>query len=139
MESWIALSETVIEEKLYHDWVRNPACGAIASFTGTVRNATQGEKVRALSFESYKSMALKEFQKILAAANEKWPIERVAVVHRLGKLTLEETAVYIAVATPHRKAAFQACEFIIDTLKETVPIWKKEFLESGAVWVSAHP
>ena len=78
-------------------------------------------------------------RKIAERACEKWPIEKISMHHRVGTLGLEGIAVVIAVATPHRKASFDACQFAIDTLKETVPIWKKEFFEDGEVWVAAHP
>jgi len=84
-------------------------------------------------------MAIKEMQKIAARAAEKWPVEKMVIHHRVGTLAIGEIAVIIAVATPHRKAAFEACEFAIDTLKETVPIWKKEIFKDGEVWVAAHP
>ena len=84
-------------------------------------------------------MAISELRKIAEQAKERWPVQRIAIHHRVGTLLVKEIAVIIAVATPHRKAAFEACQYAIDTLKETVPIWKKEFFEDGAVWVSAHP
>ena len=92
-----------------------------------------------LEFESYEPMAIKEMQKIAERAAAKWPVEKMVIHHRVGVLGIGEIAVIIAVATPHRKAAFEACEFAIDTLKETVPIWKKEIFEDGEVWVAAHP
>jgi len=84
-------------------------------------------------------MAIKEMQKIADYAKWKWKAEKIAIHHRVGSLTIGEIAVVIAVATPHRKASFEACEYCIDTLKETVPIWKKEFFEGGEIWVAAHP
>ena len=84
-------------------------------------------------------MAVKKMQEIADQAAARWPIQKVAIVHRKGSLQIGEAAVVIAVSTPHRKASFEACEFIIDTLKEVVPIWKKEIFEDGAVWVAAHP
>ena len=89
--------------------------------------------------EAYDPMAEKEIQKIVDQAKAKWPVIKAVVVHRKGHLEIGEAAVVIAVSTPHRKASFQACEFIIDTLKQTVPIWKKEIFEGGEEWVSAHP
>ena len=121
------------------NFVTNEGAGGIAVFIGTVRNQTKGKKVLKLDFESYQPMAIAEMRKIAQKAAEKWPIQNIAIHHRVGSLLIEEIAVVIAVATPHRKAAFEACEFAIDTLKETVPIWKKEFFEDGEVWVAAHP
>jgi molybdopterin synthase catalytic subunit len=84
-------------------------------------------------------MALKEMQKIVDSAKEKWPIQEMAIHHRVGKLQIGEIPVVIAVATAHRKQGFEACEYAIDSLKQTVPIWKKEIFEDGEQWVSAHP
>lgn len=119
--------------------VQSPKCGAIDVFIGTVREQTQGKKVVRLDFEAYEPMALKEMQKIIDRAGEQWPVEKMAIVHRVGSLAIGEVAVVIAVSTPHRAASFAACQFAIDTLKETVPIWKKEIFEDGEVWVAAHP
>ncbi len=84
-------------------------------------------------------MALKKMQELANQASARWPVQKLAIVHRTGVLPIGEAAVVIAVSTPHRKASFEACEFIIDTLKEIVPIWKKEIFEDGEVWVAAHP
>ena len=121
------------------DYVTQEGAGGIVTFVGTVRNQTKGKQVTKLDFEAYAPMAISEMRKIAERAKEQWPIQKMAMHHRVGTLYVKEIAVIIAVATPHRKAAFEACEFAIDTLKETVPIWKKEFFEDGAVWVSAHP
>jgi molybdopterin synthase catalytic subunit len=120
-------------------WVMSPQCGGIDVFIGTVRDNTKGKKVLRLEFEAYESMALKQMQKIAHQAMEKWKVNRVLVHHRTGVLSAGEVPVVIAVAAPHRDAAFDACRFIIDTLKQTVPIWKKEVFEDGEVWVAAHP
>ena len=119
--------------------VASDACGAVDIFVGTVRNQTKGKAVVRLEFEAYVPMALKEMEKIAWRAKEQWPIEKMLVHHRIGNLGMGEIAVIIAVSTPHRKASFEACKFVIDTLKETVPIWKKEIFEDGEVWVAAHP
>lgn len=121
------------------DFVTNPSSGGIDVFIGTVRNQTKGKRVVKLDFEAYIPMAISEMRKIAIRACEKWPIEKIAMHHRVGTLNIEGIAVVIAVATPHRKASFEACQFAIDTLKETVPIWKKEFFEDGEIWVAAHP
>jgi len=117
----------------------SPECGGIDVFIGTVRNSTKGKPVTRLEFEAYEVMALREMEKITAMAFEKWPLQKVLVHHRTGVLQIGEIPVIIAVAAAHRGAAFDACRFIIDTLKETVPIWKKEVFEDGEVWVAAHP
>ena len=108
-------------------------------FIGTVRNATKGKKVTRLEFEAYEAMAIAEMEKIAKQAFEKWPLQKVLIHHRTGVLEVGEVPVVIAVSAAHRAAAFDACRYIIDTLKQTVPIWKKEFFEDGEVWVAAHP
>ncbi len=135
----IELSNQVLDLEKAIDAVQDDQGGAINVFVGTVRNKTKSKKVLRLEFEAYEPMAVKEMQKILDQANQKWPILRAVLMHRVGVLAIGEVPVIIAVATPHRKASFEACAYIIDTLKETVPIWKKEIFEDGDVWVAAHP
>ncbi|WP_073400817.1 molybdenum cofactor biosynthesis protein MoaE [Mucilaginibacter sp. OK098] len=121
------------------DWIMSPESGGIDVFIGTVRNATKGKKVIKLEFEAYEPMAIAEMEKIAKQAFEKWPVQRVLIHHRTGVLEVGEVPVVIAVSAAHRAAAFDACRYIIDTLKQTVPIWKKEIFEDGEVWVAAHP
>lgn len=121
------------------DAVMLPECGGIDVFIGTVRNATKGKTVVRLEFEAYEKMALSEMKKIVDEVFEKFPLHKVVLHHRVGVLQVGEVPVVIAVAAAHRAAAFDACRFIIDTLKQTVPIWKKEIFEDGEVWVAAHP
>ena len=118
---------------------KHPATGGTVQFIGTVRNHTQGKNVLRLEFEAFESMAISEMKKIAEQVIEKWNARFVVIHHRVGTLAIEDIAVIITVATDHRKAAFEACEYAIDTLKKTVPIWKKEFFEDGEVWVAAHP
>lgn len=120
-------------------FVESPDSGGIAVFIGTVRNQTQGKPVLKLFFESYEPMALLEMEKIAQQAAEQWNVQRIAIIHAIGEKLPGEEVVVIAVAAPHRGSAFSACQYAIDTLKETVPIWKQEFFEDGAVWVAAHP
>lgn len=119
--------------------VSSASAGGAAVFIGTVRNQTKGKQVLRLEFEAYEPMALSEMRKIAEAAIQRFGVEKVAIHHRTGVLGVGEVPVVIAVSAPHRGAAFDACEFAIDTLKETVPIWKKEYFEDGEVWVAAHP
>lgn len=119
--------------------VMSPDCGGIDIFVGTVRNATKGKRVVRLEFEAYESMALKEMKKLGEQAMEQWPVQKVVIHHRTGVLDIGDIPVIIAVSAVHRDAAFDACRYIIDTLKQTVPIWKKEVFEDGEVWVAAHP
>jgi len=114
--------------------VRAPEDGATVTFDGFVRNQSHNRPTLYLDYEAYESMALAKMREIGAQVHEKFAIHRVAMVHRLGRLEIGETSVFIAVSAPHRGAAFDACRFAIDTLKRTVPIWKKEYFEDGAVW-----
>jgi len=114
--------------------VRTGANGAIVTFDGCVRNQSHGRRTLYLDYEAYESMALAKMREIAAEVHAEFPIDRVAVAHRLGRLEIGETSVFIAVSAPHRAAAFDACRFTIDTLKRSVPIWKKEYFEDGAVW-----
>jgi molybdopterin synthase catalytic subunit len=121
------------------DWIMSPESGGIDVFIGTVRSATKGNTVLKLEFEAYTQMAINEMKKIAQQASDKWPVQKVLIHHRTGVLQVGEVPVVIAVSAAHRDAAFDACRYIIDTLKQTVPIWKKEFFEDGEVWVAAHP
>ena len=114
--------------------VRTGEDGAVVTFDGCVRNQSHGRRTLYLDYEAYESMALARIREIGATIHEKFPIDRVAIAHRLGRLEIGETSVFIAVSAAHRPAAFDACRFAIDTLKRTVPIWKKEYFEDGAVW-----
>jgi MoaE-MoaD fusion protein len=116
------------------DHVRTAADGAIVTFDGCVRNQSHGRRTLYLDYEAYESMAVAKMREIAAAARAQFSIDRVAIAHRLGRLDIGETSVFVAVSAPHRPAAFDACRFAIDTLKRTVPIWKKEYFEDGAVW-----
>jgi molybdopterin synthase catalytic subunit len=120
-------------------FVIGPDSGGTDIFVGTVRNATKGRAVLRLEFEAYETMALSELRKLAEAAATQWPLHAVLMHHRVGVLLPGEIAVIIAVSAAHRDAAFAACRYLIDTLKETVPIWKKEVFTDGEVWVSAHP
>jgi len=113
--------------------------GGICVFVGTVREFTQNEKVLSLEFEAYEKMALKEMDKIATAAVEKWNLNKVLIQHVVGLKKVEEPVVVVGASAAHREACFTACRYLIDTLKETVPIWKKELFENKTVWVSAHP
>lgn len=122
-----------------YQFVTDDSCGGIAVFVGTVRNSTQNKEVTQLDFSTYKPMAMKEMQKIADRALEQFAIKKIAIHHAEGLLQIGDVPVIITVSAPHRKAAFDACQFAIDTLKETVPIWKKEHFSDGEVWVNAHP
>ncbi|HWI94263.1 MAG TPA: molybdenum cofactor biosynthesis protein MoaE [Flavisolibacter sp.] len=121
------------------DWVMTPQAGGIDVFIGTVRNQTKGKKVIRLEFEAYEKMALAEMEKIANEMIERWPLGKILIHHRVGILQVGEVPVVIAVSASHRGTAFEACRYAIDTLKQTVPIWKKEVFEDGEEWVAAHP
>ncbi len=122
-----------------YNFVQDKTCGGIAVFVGTVRDSTQKKTVIRLDFSSYEPMAEKEMKKIALQAIEKFKISKIAIHHALGNLEIGDVPVIISVSSPHREAAFKACKYAIDTLKETVPIWKKEHFEDGEVWVNSHP
>ncbi|HSY59100.1 MAG TPA: molybdenum cofactor biosynthesis protein MoaE, partial [Terriglobales bacterium] len=114
--------------------LKAPEDGALVVFDGFVRNNFRGKKTLYLEYEAYESMAYAKMREIGAQIREKFSVHRVAIVHRLGRIEIGETSVWIAVSSPHRAAAFDACRFAIDTLKRSVPIWKKEYFVGGAVW-----
>ena len=137
--SMIEITENKIDVNKIIASVQSDKAGALDVFIGTTRNHTKAKNVLTLEFESHQSMAVKEIQKIIDVAEVKWSILSASVSHRVGVVPIGEEAVVIAVSAAHREAAFSACRFIIDTLKKTVPIWKKEIFEDGEVWVAAHP
>jgi len=122
-----------VEELL--EAVGSDADGAVALFLGVVRDKNRGRRVLYLEYVAYAEMAEAEMSELVRQARERFEISAVALVHRTGKLEIGEASVGLAVAAPHRAAAFDACRFVIDTLKRTVPIWKKEFFEGGEVWI----
>ena len=137
----VARSEAVIElvrERIQTGEIsarlKAPEDGAIVVFEGIVRNESQGRRTLYLEYEAYEAMALRQMGVIAAAMRSQFGADSVALVHRLGRLEIGETSVLIAVTSAHRRAAFEACRYGIDTLKRTVPIWKKEYFEDGAVW-----
>jgi molybdopterin synthase catalytic subunit len=135
----IKLTQTVLSPEACSAFVSADHVGGIVTFVGTVRNQTKGKKVLKLDFEAYEPMAVSEMAKIAQQAIDKFKVHKIAIHHRTGTLEVGEVPVIIAASSAHRKAAFEACQYAIDTLKETVPIWKKEVFEDGEVWVSATP
>jgi MoaE-MoaD fusion protein len=114
--------------------LKAPEDGVVLAFEGIVRNHSRGQRTLYLEYEAYESMALAKLREIAEAIHAQFQVDRVALVHRLGRMEIGETSVLVVVASAHRAAAFEACRFGIDTLKRIVPIWKKEYFESGAVW-----
>jgi len=119
--------------------IKEPEDGAVAVFDGIVRNQTRGRRTLYLDYTAYEPMALQHMEQLAQQALTTYPVRAVWLVHRLGRLQIGETSVFIAVASAHRAAAFDACRWLIDTLKKTVPIWKKEYFEDGAVWADGEP
>jgi molybdopterin synthase catalytic subunit len=115
-------------------YVRTDSDGAIVTFDGCVRDNSHGRRTLYLDYEAYDSMAIAKLHEIAATIHAKFSVDRIAIAHRLGRLEIGETSVFIAASAQHRAAAFDACRFAIDTLKRTVPIWKKEYFADGAVW-----
>jgi molybdopterin synthase catalytic subunit len=117
------------------DAVRDPAAGAVVTFVGTTRNANAGRKVLRLEYEAFTAMARREMRTLATEACRRWPLCRVAMVHRIGVVPLTEASVGIAVSAGHRDEAFAACRWLIDRLKKVVPIWKREHYRGGCTWV----
>jgi MoaE-MoaD fusion protein len=134
-----SIHSAIVREKIDTDRVvteiKHPSDGATVVFEGIVRNHTRGRRTLYLDYEAYEEMALKQMESLALEAAGSFKIRDARIVHRLGRLAIGETSVLIVVASEHRGAAFDACRWLIDTLKRTVPIWKKEFFEDGAVWV----
>lgn len=119
--------------------LKRPEDGAAVIFEGVVRNNTHGRRTLYLDYEAYETMAIKRMNDLTSEARQRFGVRAVSIVHRLGRLEIGETSVLIVVGSAHRGAAFDACRWLIDTLKKTVPIWKKEHFEDGAVWADGEP
>jgi molybdopterin synthase catalytic subunit len=128
------LVQGAVDSAILAKHVRAEFDGASVTFDGFVRHESHGRETIYLEYEAYAPMALEKMREIGRLVHEKFAIHRVAIVHRLGRLEIGETSVFIAISAPHRAAAFDACRFAIDTLKKTVPIWKKEYFADGAIW-----
>jgi molybdopterin synthase catalytic subunit len=134
----IEITESPIDHAALTERVRSDQAGAVCTFLGTVREMTGDRRTASLDYEAYPEMALKTMGELEAEARRRWPILDAALVHRVGHLDLGEISVVVAVSCPHRHQAFDACRWLIDTLKEVVPIWKKEvWADGGEEWV--HP
>lgn len=119
--------------------LKHASDGAVVIFDGIVRDNTRGRRTLYLDYEAYDEMALKQMEGLVAEAKTRFKVRRVSIVHRLGRLQIGESSVFIAVASAHRAAAFDASRWLIDTLKKTIPIWKKEYFEDGAMWADGEP
>jgi molybdopterin synthase catalytic subunit/molybdopterin converting factor small subunit len=128
-----------IDPQVFMSRLKRPEDGATVIFDGIVRNNTRGRRTLFLEYEAYESMALKQMETLASEARERFAVRAASIVHRMGRLEIGETSVLIVVASAHRGAAFDACRWIIDTLKKTVPIWKKEHFEDGVIWADGEP
>ena len=137
--SQCTISERSLDADAVAARVVGPDAGGVVTFVGAVRDNARGRTIRHLEYEAYPAMALAEMERICEAAAQRWPGARVAIAHRVGHLAVGDLAVVVVAAAAHRAAAFDACRFAIDTLKETVPIWKKEVATDGSYWVDDHP
>jgi molybdopterin synthase catalytic subunit len=135
----VEILDTVLPTEEVLDEIKAGADGAVCVFDGIVRDNTRGRSTLYLDYEAYREMALAQMQALAAEAQTKFAIRDVALLHRLGRLHIGETSVLIVVASAHRGAAFDACRWLIDTLKKQVPIWKKETFVDGAVWADGEP
>lgn len=137
--NWTRLQREPIEAGALVAQVKEGEAGAVAVFDGIVRDNTRGRRTLYLDYEAYEAMALGQMRRLVRDAQQRFGVRRIALAHRLGRLQVGETSVLIAVASAHRAQAFEACRWLIDTLKKTVPIWKKEWFEDGAVWADGEP
>jgi molybdopterin synthase catalytic subunit len=134
-----SLSQGPLDAESVVSRVAGPGMGGIVTFVGAVRDHARGRQIRHLEYESYPEMAEREMERIAAQAEQRWPGTKLAIDHRTGHLEIGDIAVIVVAAAPHRAEAFEACRFAIDTLKETVPIWKKEVATDGEYWVDDRP
>jgi len=135
----VALTREAIEAEKLVAAAKQAEDGAVVVFDGIVRNHSRGRRTLHLDYEVYEEMALRQMRELGRQASERFAVRRITIVHRLGRLEIGETSILIVVASAHRSAAFDACRWLIDTIKQTVPIWKKETFADGAVWAPGEP
>jgi molybdopterin synthase catalytic subunit len=139
---WVGLTGDPLPVDAVNSWATTPSSGAVVCFLGVVRDHAEGrDGVTGLSYEAYEDVASRRLKEVAAETRRRWPlVERLALLHRLGDLSLSEASVVVVASSPHRAEAFEAARFAIDTLKETVPIWKREHWSEGSDWsAAAHP
>lgn len=139
MERKVALLEQAIQLDDFYPFLQDDVAGGICLFIGTIRNKNQNKEVKSLDMEAYPPMAVKQINLLIDQAGANWPIQKVVMAHRTGPLQIGDIAVLIGVTCVHRAEAFKACQWLIDRLKEEVPIWKNEFYEDGSSWLVPHP
>lgn len=135
----IEITKDPISAQPVIDRVRKDSHGALVTFIGIVRDNADGKKVLYLEYEAFSEMAIKKLKEICAEIHDRWQIDDVDIVHRIGRIEIGETVLVIVVGAAHRSEAFQACEYAINRIKEMVPIWKKEFYESSSNWIGHSP
>jgi molybdopterin synthase catalytic subunit len=135
MEPIITITHEPLDRAALVAAVSHPSVGGIVFFEGVVRDNARGKQVRYLEYDVYPEMARSKIREIIVEAEQRWGVDRIAVAHRVGRLEIGEASVIIVVAAAHRGEAFDACRYIIDTLKTSVPIWKKEVATNGEEWV----
>jgi len=134
--SLVDIVNSTIDIPRYSSWLVDNNSGAICTFSGTTREWTKGKQTQTLFYECYREMALTEMEKLVSQAQDKWSINKCVLIHRIGEVPLSESSVFVGVSCPHRADSFEACRFLIDQLKEDVPIWKKEHFVGGeSEWV----
>ncbi len=131
----IILTEDELQPSSAIEAVRSDACGALVLFAGSVRSPSGGREVYGLLYESYREMALRKMEEIVAEAESRWDLGKIALMHRTGRIGTGEMSILIAVSSPHRDEAYAAARFLLEEVKANVPIWKKELAESGDEWV----
>lgn len=131
----IRLTREPLEPELITATVEDATNGAVVTFLGTTRNHSGGKRVLYLDYEAYEPMAQKVLGRIAEEVEQRWSIGHVSIAHRFGRLDIGEISLVVAIGSPHREEAFQACQYVVDRIKENVPIWKKEVFEDGEVWV----
>ena len=137
LDAAIHITHDVLDVGAVTEIVRHPGAGAIATFVGTTRDHTGDRRVLRLEYEAYRPMADEQLRRVADEMRDRWDLTGVAIHHRLGRLEIGEASLVVAVSSAHRQAAFEACHFSIDRIKQIVPIWKKEFFEGGEVWVGS--
>lgn len=137
-ENNVGLTYDALEVQPLIDWATQDDCGAVISFLGTTRTPNKGLDVTYLEYEAYPGMAEKVMSQIVAEMRERWALGKVALWHRLGRVNPKEGSIVIVVSAPHRPAAFEACRYCLERVKQVLPVWKKEFLPDGSHWVEGH-
>ena len=139
-EGWFQVTSEPLDGERLMEAVRRDESGAVVLFSGVARDHSEGRRVRALEYDAYPSMAEKKLREVADEVRARWPITGIGVLHRTGRLAIGEASLLVAVSAAHRREAFEACHYVVDRIKQIVPIWKKEIWEDGdGAWVGGHP